>query len=86
MDNWIGRNIIYSHKGGEAYWGKGFSKAAQGFFNDQSKITSANYIDGSSKLGGDMSGSDRYSAGRTYAEGNLGSLTGGLEKVRHLKW
>ncbi|NMD00134.1 MAG: hypothetical protein GYA62_10485 [Bacteroidales bacterium] len=75
QDNWVGRNIIGADKGGQAYWGTGFATAAQGFFNDKSKITSSNYINGSSSWGGDMSGQDRYDAGYEYAKANIKVLT-----------
>jgi hypothetical protein len=75
QDNWVGKKLVGSDKGGQAYWGSGFSTAAQGFFNDHSTITNSNFIDGSSSFGGDMSGGDRYSAGYEYAKANLGVLT-----------
>ena len=75
QDNWIGRNIVGSDKGGQAYWGVGFSAAAQRFFNDYSAISNSNFIDGSSSFGGDMSGGDRYDAGYAYAKANLAVLT-----------
>jgi hypothetical protein len=58
QDNILGL-IISSSKPGKAYWGQGFATAAQSFFKDQSKITDNNFINGSSTLGGDMSGQDR---------------------------
>ena len=79
QDNWVGRNIIQQDKGGAAYWSSGFAGAAQNFFNDHSPISSSNYIDGSSKWGGDMSGQDRYDAGYAYAKANINSLTSGME-------
>lgn len=75
QDNWVGRNIVMSDKGGAAYWGGGFASSAQGFFKDYSNITSSNYINGSSTIGGDMSGQDRYDAGMAYAKANLKVLT-----------
>jgi hypothetical protein len=75
QDNWVGRNIVGSDKGGQAYWGAGFSGAAQRFFNDNTAISNSNFIDGSSSFGGDMSGADRYNAGYAYAKANLGILT-----------
>lgn len=81
-------NIIGDFLGrasGEKYWGKGFASAAQNFFNDHSPISSSNYIDGSSKWGGDMSGQDRYDASYAYAKANINSLTSGMEDVETFK-
>jgi hypothetical protein len=75
QDNWVGRNIVRSDKGGVAYWDGTFASSAQGFFKDYSNISSSNYIDGSSSWGGDMSGQDRYEAGMAYAKANLKVLT-----------
>lgn len=78
MNNWVGRNIIGSSSPGKNYWGRGFTGAAQKFFNDYSSVSDMNYIDGSSKWGGDMSGSDREMAGFEYAKANYSSLIDGL--------
>lgn len=64
----------------QKYWGNGFATAAQNFFNDFSKISDVNYIDGSSKWGGDMSGKDRYDAGYKFAKKNYSSLVSGMKK------
>ncbi len=74
QDNILGP-IIGSSKPGQAYWGQGFATAAQGFFKDQSKISDNNFINGSSIVGGDMSGQDRYNAGMAYAKANLSVIT-----------
>ena len=78
QDNWIGRQIVGSDKGGKEYWGAGFTSAAQVFFNDYSAVSNANYINGSSVIGIDMSGQDRYDAGMAYAEANFDILTADL--------
>ena len=75
QDNFIGRKFIGSDKPGQAYWRNGFSRAAQNFFKDYSKITSSNFINGSSAIGIDMSGQDRYDAGYEYAKENIKVLT-----------
>ena len=75
QDNWVGRNIVGSDKAGAAYWGDDMASSAQKFFKDYSNITSSNYINGSSKFAGDMSGQDRYKAGMAYAKANLEVLT-----------
>jgi hypothetical protein len=81
----IAGSIIGSHSSGASYWGKGFAGAAQNFFNDHSSISSSNYIDGSSKWGGDMSGQDRYDVGYAYAKANINSLTSGMENGETFK-
>lgn len=76
---------VGSSAGGEKYWGRGFAAAAQSFFNDYSEVTPNNYISGSSKIGGDMSGSDRYKAGYEYAETNLSFLLVGMKEGETFK-
>jgi len=75
----IAGSIIGSSSSGASYWGTGFAGAAQNFFNDHSSISSSNYIDGSSKWGGDMSGADRYQAGYDYADAHIDELTKGMK-------
>ena len=77
--------LIGSSKRGKEYWGKGFSQAAQEFFNDYSSLNNYNYIDGSSNIGIDSSGSDREQAGYEYAEANYHLLTKGLEDGETIK-
>jgi len=78
-------SIVGSNSSGASYWGKGFAGAAQNFFNDHAAISNSNYIDGSSKFGGDMSGQDRYDAGYAYAKANINSLTSGMENGETFK-
>lgn len=85
QNNWFGRNILGSDIGGQGYWGNGFTNAAQRFFNDYSPISSTNFIDGSSKWGGDMSGGNRYNAGYAYAKTYLGTLTADLAEGETFK-
>ena len=72
--------MIGSNAPKQQYWGRGFANAAQKFFKDNSTITESNYIDGSSKWGGDMSGSDRFDAGYKWASKNIKSLTNDLKE------
>jgi RHS repeat-associated protein len=72
-------NAIGSNSAGKGYWGSGFTEAAQRFFNDNSKVTDANYIDGSSKWGGDQSGGNRYNLGYQYTKDNYNSLLENIE-------
>jgi len=72
--------MIGSNAPKQQYWGRGFANAAQKFFKDNSTITESNYIDGSSKWGGDMSGSDRFDAGYEWASKNIKSLTNDLKE------
>ena len=71
--------LIGSSYSGKAYWGNNFTSVAQIYFNDYSTITDNNFIDGSSKWGGDMSGADRWKAGYQYAINNIESLTNGMK-------
>jgi RHS repeat-associated protein len=80
QDNWFGRNVLGADKPGKAYWGTGFTEAAQKFFNDRTPITSSNYINGSSSIGIDESGSDRFTRGYNYAKANLSTITAGYVK------
>lgn len=72
--------LIGSSSGGKKYWDNCFAYEAQTFFGDYSKITDANYIDGSSMFGGDSSGKDREQDGYDYAEKNYNTLIEGLGK------
>jgi hypothetical protein len=85
QDNWFGRNVLGADKGGKPYWSSNFATEAQKFFNDQSKIPESNYIDGSSAVGFDMSGQDRYDAGYAYAKANLTTLTADMVKGETFK-
>lgn len=76
-NGWIG-GLIGSSYPGKKYWGNGFTKAAQLFFSDYSKVGDRNYIDGSSWFGGDDSGGQRKRRGYKYAKKNYASLTEGL--------
>ena len=71
-------SLISSNKPKQSYWVGNFASEAQNFFNDYSSISEANYIDGSSSWGGDMSGKDRYIAGYQYARQHLNALVSGL--------
>ncbi len=86
QDNWVGTNIIGSNAPGSAYWGNGFATAAQKFFNDYSTISNSNYIDGSSRIGIDMSGQDRYSSGYQYGMDNVNALTQNLASGETFKF
>jgi hypothetical protein len=79
QDNLIGW-AMDSEKPGKEYWGNGFEQEAQKFFKDYSPVTDVNYINGSSKVAFDMSGSDRYTAGYNYAKNNLEKITAGYIK------
>lgn len=72
--------LIGSDKPYQDYWGFGFVESAQDFFNDYSTISENNFIDGSSLLGIDMSGLERYIAGYLYVLNNIHSVTSGLKK------
>ena len=75
-----------SNSSGKDYWEDGFTEAAQIFFNDHSIVSNANYIDGSSKWGGDQSGKDRYNLGYKYAKDNYNSLIEGIEDGETFKF
>jgi hypothetical protein len=83
--NWIGKWILGSYKAGKDYWGVGFTSAAQKFFGDYSQISKSNFIDGSSSIGIDMSGADRYKYGYEYAKENIGELTKGMSEGETFK-
>lgn len=61
--------------GGEGYWATNFVINAQKFFNDFSYYDSQNFVDGSSFIGFDKSGADRFNIGRNYAHDNMEKLT-----------
>jgi len=63
--------VIGSEVTGKGYWGPGFVEAAQRFFNDYSPIT---FIDGSSFMGIDQSGHDRWLRGIEYVMRNIQQL------------
>jgi hypothetical protein len=82
-DNWFGRNVAGSDKGGSQYWSynternnslnSSFVRGAQGFFKDNGKISESNFVDGSAGMLSSASG--RYDAGYEYAKSNLKVLT-----------
>jgi hypothetical protein len=75
-------DIISSKASGKGYWNAGdyasFEYQAQSFFNDFSG--NSQWINGSSKWGGDQSGSDRYELGRKYAKENYKTLIEGMKE------
>ena len=79
QDNWVGRRILGSSKGGRQYWSTAFENAAKAFFGDPRSLLEANFIDGSSMIGFDMSGGDRYRAGVAFVSNNMEELTGEVE-------
>jgi RHS repeat-associated protein len=85
QDNFIGREIIGSDKCCAAYWGGGFKSYAQDFFQDFNPISDLNFIDGSSMVGFDQSGSERYQAGYNYAKDNFAALTAGMSEGETFK-
>jgi RHS repeat-associated protein len=76
------------NSGGQGYWEffsntfLGDSKGFMGVKDYESEV----FVDGSSLFGGDMSGGDRYSAGRRYAEENYEDLIRGLRKGETFKF
>lgn len=83
--NLLGKWILGSDKAGEEYWGHNFPLHAKFFFDDFAEIKNSNYIDGSSFIGGDMSGEDRYNAGYTYAKEHINELTANMAKGETFK-
>lgn len=81
----MGKWTLGSDMAGEEYWGHNFPLHAKFFFNDFAEIKSSNYIDGSSFIGGDMSGEDRYNAGYTYAKEHINELTANMAKGETFK-
>ena len=81
---WCG-DAVGSKEPGKGYWGAGFTEAAQRFFSDYSLISGANYIDGSSTVGFDEDGEDRYEKGRDYAKNNLETITSGMVEGETIK-
>lgn len=80
------KKFIKSTTPGKAYWGNGFSEAAQRFFNDYSVITGDNYVDGSSLIGIGQGARVRYSSGYKYAEKNYDKLIAGMEEGETFKF
>ena len=74
QDNILG-SILGSEKGGREYWSQAFVTRARQFFADLNPTDDRNFIDGSSTIGFDMSGADRYEAGQIYVSRELESLT-----------
>ena len=70
--------------GGEDYWATNFVINAQKFFDDFSYIDCRNFVDGSSLIGGDLSGKDRYYRGFDYAKNNFNNLTFNMVKGESL--
>lgn len=83
--SYVGRYILGSDRAGEDYWGNGFPFQAKVFFDDFSEIKASNFIDGSSFMGGDMSGQDRYDAGYKYAKDHINDLTANMAKGETFK-
>jgi len=76
------------NSGGQGYWQYfsgtflGNSRNFMGVQNYESDV----FVDGSSLFGGDMSGGDRYAAGKRYAEENYKDLVKGLKKGETFKF
>ncbi len=76
------------NSGGQGYWQYfsgtflGNSRNFMGVQNYESDV----FVDGSSLYAGDMSGGDRYEAGRRYAEENYKDLVKGLKKGETFKF
>lgn len=82
---YAGRYILGSDKPGEDYWGDGFPFQAKVFFDDFSTIKASNFINGSSAIGFDMSGQDRFDAGYKYAKQHINELTSNMAKGETFK-
>jgi hypothetical protein len=76
--------VIGSDRGGQMYWGAGFVREASKFFNDGHRGNGM-YIDGSSKWGGDESGSERYTRGYEYAKEHYDELIADMKKDETFK-
>ena len=77
----IGKSISWNlgpKEGGRNYWNKGFTEAALSFFNESGKRNSL-YVDGSSLIGFDQSGEDRFKLGQKYAKNNFENIVSDLE-------
>lgn len=82
-DNWAGRNVLGSDKGGSQYWAyksernnalnSSFVRGAKSFFKDNGKISESNFVNGTASI--TSSAEDRYKAGYEYAKTNLKTLT-----------
>jgi RHS repeat-associated protein len=83
--SYAGRYILGSDRPGEDYWGDGFPFQAKVFFNDFSTMKASNFIDGSSTIGIDMSGQDRFDAGYEYAKQHINELTANMAKGETFK-
>ncbi|MBS0644976.1 MAG: hypothetical protein JSR97_00090 [Verrucomicrobia bacterium] len=76
------------NRGGQGYWQYfsgsflGNSRKFMGVESYESDV----FVDGSSLYAGDMSGGDRYQAGRSYAEANYLNLINGLKKGETFKF
>jgi len=76
------------NSGGQGYWeyfSGSFLGNSRNFMGVQSYESDV-FVDGSSLFGGDMSGGDRYAAGRRYAEENYKNLVRGLKKGETFKF
>lgn len=76
------------NSGGQGYWqyfSLTFLRDSRSFMGVKSYESDV-FVDGSSLYGGDMSGSDRYAAGRRYAEENYEALVKGLKKGETFKF
>ena len=60
-------------EGGRNYWNEGFTEAALSFFHESGKRNSL-YVDGSSLIGFDQSGEDRFVLGQKYAKNNFENI------------
>jgi len=76
------------NSGGQGYWqyfSGSFLGNSRNFMGVQSSESDV-FVDGSSLFGGDMSGGDRYAAGRRYAEENYKDLVKGLKRGETFKF
>ena len=68
----------------EAYWNffdKGFTGSVKNFYKDNKYL----YLDGSSRMGFDQSGGDRFRRGQKWARKNYESVMGGLANGETIK-
>jgi RHS repeat-associated protein len=77
QDNAFGDWFNIGRKGGREYWSDKFISGAQEFFNDKG---ATQFLDGSSSVGFDMDGEDRYNAGYEWAKANYETLITDLEE------
>jgi hypothetical protein len=80
--SWLGMS---PGSGGKEYWNyfdRTFIGSVQNFFNDKNTPT---FVDGSSKIGFDQSGGDRYRNGKKWAKENYESIMAGLAEGETIK-